>query len=299
MTVESPTTERSKVTVVPHFSRLHEWIALEEGLFEREGLDPELHPDVMHRVSSHAGDPYGSRPQDLPLLEPQGEVVNSACHWGSACNAGAGMGRFVTDLYTVGRFAIFARPGSSVERLTDLRDRPVGIGEMAGSHFTSLQTLATVLPREHIRLEYAGGPGRRLSSLLEGEVEAADLLDPEIPIAEAKGLRRLAQGEFMMTFWVSAGASPEVLGAFFRGLRTAEDLLAEERERFLPLWERNVPPELAGDWDYATFGRGEVLISEPYSEEMFEDAMTFAERWGLTGHIRERSYEALAAPVAL
>jgi hypothetical protein len=155
----------------------------------------------MHSVSSHLGDQYKHRPQDLPFVSDL-EVANSACHWGSACNAGAGMGRFVRDLYTVGRYAIFARPGSKVEMLCELRDMPVGIGEMAGSHFTSLDALAQVLPREHIELVHTGGPGRRLLALLEGEVEAANLLDPELPIAESKGLRKLAQGEFMITFWV-------------------------------------------------------------------------------------------------
>jgi NitT/TauT family transport system substrate-binding protein len=286
------------IKVVPHFSRLHEWIALEEGLFRQEGLEPEMLADVMHSVSSHQGDSYRERPQDLPFVSDQ-QVANSACHWGSACNAGAGMGRFVRDLYTVGRHAIFARPGSEVEMLCQLRDRPVGIGEMAGSHFTGLSTLGQVIPREQLRLVHTGGPGQRLLALLEGEVEAANLLDPEIPIAEAKGLRRLAHGEFMMTFWVHQGIPPEVLGAFFRALRLAEVALESDTERYLGLWERNVPPGLEGEHDYSTFGRGERMFSEPYSEEMYEEAIAFAERWGLAGNMEERRYERLVAPVAV
>ena len=60
-----------------------------------------------------------------------------------------------------------------------------------------------MLPEEHIKTVHTGGPGQRLVALLDGEVEVANLLDPEIPIAEAKGLRKLAQGEFVITFWVS------------------------------------------------------------------------------------------------
>lgn len=297
----SATTETAPLTpikVVPHFSRLHEWIALEEGHYQKEGLEPEMLPDVMHSVSSHHGDQYRQRPQDLPFVSGM-QVANSACHWGSACNAGAGMGRFVGDLYTVGRYAIFASPGSEVEMLCQLRDRPVGIGEMAGSHFTSLNTLGQVIPREHLKLVHTGGPGQRLLALLEGEVEAANLLDPEIPIAEARGLRRLAQGEFMITFWVHPEIPPEVLGAFFRALRRAEGALKSDPERYLHLWERNVPPGLEGDHDYTTFGRGERMFFEPYSEEMYRDAIAFAERWGLAGNIEESRYEHLVAPVAV
>src|SRR5947208_3687322 len=177
--------ERTPLRVVPHFSRLQEWIALDEAFFQEEGLEPEMLHEVMHAVSSHAGDPYGQRPQDVPFVR-QMEVVNSACQWGTACNAGAGMGRLVPDLYTVGRYALFTRPGSRVQRLADLRGIPVGIGEMAGSHFTTLQVLEQVLPKAHIRTVHAGGPGQRLLALLQGEIEAAMLLDPDIAIAESK-----------------------------------------------------------------------------------------------------------------
>jgi NitT/TauT family transport system substrate-binding protein len=285
------------IKVVPHFSRLHEWIALEEGYYQDEGLEPEMLSGVMHSVSSHLGDEYKQRPQDLPFVSDT-EVANSACHWGSACNAGAGMGRFVRDLYTVGRYAIFARPGSDAEMLCDLRDTPVGIGEMAGSHFTSLHALAQVLPREQINLVHTGGPGRRLLALLDGEVEAANLLDPELPIAEAKGLRKLAQGEFMITFWVHPQIPSEVLGAFFRALHRAEDALQRDASPYIHLWERNLPPGLEGDYDWSIFGRGERMIFEPYTEEMYENAIGFARQWGLGEHITEDRYDELATPVS-
>lgn len=295
MSVSATNTQLTPIKVVPHFSRLHEWIALEEGYYQDEGLEPEMLSAVMHSVSSHLGDQYKQRPQDLPFVS-DAEVANSACHWGSACNAGAGMGRFVRDLYTVGRYAIFARPGSEVEMLCDLRDTPVGIGEMAGSHFTSLQTLAQVLPREHINLVHTGGPGRRLLALLEGEIEAANLLDPELPIAEAKGLRKLAQGEFMITFWVHPQIPSEVLGSFFRALRRAEEALQRSPESYAHLWERNLPRGLEGDYDWSIFGRGERMIFEPYTEEMYETAIGFARQWGLGDHITEDRYDALATP---
>ncbi len=103
------------------------------------------------------------------------------------------MVRVVPSLYSVGRYAIFVSPDSRIERLYELRDVPVGIGQMAGSHFTTLKTLGEVLPKEHIKTVHTGGPGQRLVALQEGEVEAANLLDPEIPIAEARGLRKLGE----------------------------------------------------------------------------------------------------------
>ena len=293
----TPSDKLTPINVVPHFSRLHEWIALEEGYFQDEGLEPHMLTDVMHSVSSHRGDEYGQRPQDLPFTQGQ-EVANSACEWGTACNAGAGMGRVVPDLYSVGRYAIFVRPGSEIERLYELRDVPIGIGQMAGSHFTTLKTLGEVLPKEHIKTVHSGGPGERLVTLLDEKVEAANLLDPEIPIAEEKGLRKLAQGEFVITFWVSPTIAQDTLGKFFRALRLADEALERDTDRYLHLWERNVPPALEDDYDYAAFGRGEKLIFEPYSQEMFEDAMQFARAWGLHERVRESNYDRLVAPLS-
>jgi hypothetical protein len=136
-------------------------------------------------------------------------------------------------------------------------------------------------------------------ALLDGEVEVANLLDPEIPIAEAKGLRKLAQGEFVITFWVSPTISRETLGKFFEALRSAEEALERDPDKYLHLWERNIPPALDGDHDHAAFGRGEKLIFEPYSPEMFEDAMQFAQAWGLHEHVRESNYDRLVAPLSI
>jgi hypothetical protein len=285
-------TQRTPIQIVPHFSRLQEWIALDEGFFQDESLEPLMLSDVMHAVSSHHGAEYKRRPQDLPFVQRM-EVVNSACQWGTACNAGAGMGKLVPDLYTVGRFAIFTRPRSKIQRLVDLRDIPIGVGERAGSHFTTLQVLEPILPKEHVRLVHTGGPGERLVALLHGEVEAANLLDPEIAIAEAKGLHALARGEFLITFWVSSTIDQGVLKAYFRALKRANEALSQHPENYLHLWERNVPPVLRDTYDYSTFGLGEKFVFEPYTEEMFQNALQFAEKWNLHTYVQDSTYDNL------
>jgi NitT/TauT family transport system substrate-binding protein len=286
---------RRRIQVVPHFMRLHEWIALEERFYEAEGLEPELLPEVMHRVSSHGADSYFERPQDRPFRDAM-QVANSACEWGSVCNAGAGMGKFVADLYGVARFAIFARPDSGITRLAELRDVPVGVGLMAGSHFTTLRALEGVLPPDHIKIENVGGPGRRLLALREGSVEVATLLDPELALAETEGLVKLASGEFRTLFWVSAEIPGDVLGSYFKALRRADEALRSEPDRYLWLWERNLPPGLEAPAGYSNFGLGELLYFEPYPRETFEETVAFARRWGLDRNMREDSFQALATP---
>lgn len=296
MTETTAAAEDRAIRVVPHFMRLHEWIALSEGYFRAEHLDAELMADQMHQVSGHAGDAYLHRPQDRVFVE---EVANSACAWGSVCNAGAGVGRFVPDLYGVARFALFAAPDSGITRLSDLDGVPVGVGAMAGSHFTTLATLEQVLPRDRVRVADIGGPGRRLTALLDGTVRAATLLDPEIALAETCGLRPLALGEFRTLFWVSATVSPDVLARYFRALRRADEALRAQPERFLHLWERNVPPDLRDDHDYATFGRGELLVFEPFDDDMLAETVRFADRWGLRSHVTEQDLTRTAVRVPI
>ena len=209
------------------------------------------------------------------------------------------MGRFVPDLYGVARNAFFVGPKSKLTRLSELADVPVGVGLMAGSHFTALHSLELVLPKERIKLENVGGPGRRLQALLDGTVEVANLLDPEIPIAELNGLRNIASGEFRTLFWVSPGIPQQALDGYFRALRKADDLLRSQPERWMHIWARNVPPALAGDYDYARFGAGELLVFERYPEDTFAESVAFARRWGLDRNMQEDRYSALAAPVAL
>jgi hypothetical protein len=277
--------EFKPIKVIPHFMRLHEWIALAEDLFRAEGLEPETATADMHAISSHGADLYLQRPQDQPYLNGE-QVCSSACHWAVPMNAGAGMGKLVPDVYGVARYAIFAGPSSKIERLAQLADVPVGVGLMAGSHFATLTTLETVLPKHSIRTENIGGPGRRLQALLSGEIEVATLLDPEIPIAEARGLRKIAAGEFKTLFWVGVGMEQPVLDAYFRVLRRADQALRSAPEKYMKHWANNIPPMLQGDYDYRSFGMGELLIFEPYTQEEYDQTLQLARRWGLAEHLR-------------
>ena len=99
-------------------------------------------------------------------------------------------------------------------------------------------------------------------------------------------------------YYGAEGLEPAVLNGSFRALKRADDVLRSSPDTSMPLWARNVPPELRGDDDYRTFGLGELLLFEPYSRQEFEEAIAFAEAWGLTGHLQSRRYEDLVSPVS-
>jgi len=87
---------------------------------------------------------------------------------------------------------------------------------------------------------------------------------------------------------VSATLQREVLTRYFAALRRADEALRADPDRFLPLWERNVPPALRGrDCDIQRFGPGELLVVERYSEDEFEGTVGFAGKRGLDGEMVE------------
>jgi len=95
----------TQLKIAPTGMRLHEWIALERGYFQTQGIEPVIRWDVVRGIqSSWRGKEYLERPQDTPFRgksEPV-DVINH-CAWGSVCNAGAGLGKFVPDACGIAR----------------------------------------------------------------------------------------------------------------------------------------------------------------------------------------------------
>ena len=208
----------TKIRIFPTGMRLHEWIAFAEGYFRAQDLDPEVMWDVYHGQMRAWTGGYKARPQDQPFLEGT-QAIGNACAWGSLCNAGAGMGKFVPDASGVARHAIYVRPDSPIRRPEDLRGVPVAVGLMAGSHYNVPYRLEKYLPLDDIKIAPVGGFGRRLDALLKGEVEAASLLDPQIYMAEELGLRKILDGEFNTLWWVDEASEREVLRRYTRRSR--------------------------------------------------------------------------------
>jgi NitT/TauT family transport system substrate-binding protein len=286
-----------QLKIAPTGMRLHEWIALERGYFEDRGIEPVIRWDVVRGIQASWRDKqYLERPQDEPFLgksEPV-DVINH-CAWGSVCNAGAGLGRFVPDAYGVARWAIYVRPDSSITRPEDLANVPIAVGMRAGSHFNVPYRLEAYLPLEQIKTSNVGGFGARLRALLDGEVEAASLLDPQISMADQLGLRRIIFNTFKTLWVVPADADRATLEAYFSVLVRANADLDRDPAICLPLWRHSIPPEFADrQWDYSRFDVGERFFYRPLPRDEFDQLLSEAERWGLADQMQSKRFEELA-----
>src|SRR5581483_12506732 len=105
---------------------------------------------------------------------------------------------------------------------------PIAVGMRAGSHFNVPYRLEPYLPLEQIKTVNVGGFGARLQALLDGEVEAASLLDPQISMADQLGLRRVIANTFKTLWVVPPDFNRGVMDPYFRVLERAEADLARD-----------------------------------------------------------------------
>ena len=79
--------------------------------------------------------------------------------------------------------------------------------------------------------------------MLDGEVEAASLLPPQIAMAEQLGLRKVIEDTFHTLWWVPDDSDPQVVRGYLRALDRAEKALEANLTKYLPLWKGAVPSE--------------------------------------------------------
>ena len=284
------------VKVAPKGMGLNDFVAFEEGFFAAEGLDVELDWKTFRGTqSSWKNFKYLERPQDRPYTQANEDVIQGACMWGTICNASAGMGRVVPEAYGLSPWAIYVRPDSGIRKPEDLKDVPVSVGMRAGSHFNVPYRLEKYLSLENIKTVNTGGFGARLQALLDGEVEAASLLPPQIAMADQLGLRCIIADTFKTLWWVPDSASPQTVRAYLAALDRAEQAMNADPGKYMLLWKHAVPAEFENThpWDFSKFGRGERFVRQALPREEFDDIVAMVERWGLDDFMKERSMEKL------
>jgi NitT/TauT family transport system substrate-binding protein len=289
-----------RVKIAPKGMGLNDFVAKQEGFFEAEGIDVDFDWKIFRGTqSSWKGMEYFQRPQDRPYTERKEDVIQGACVWGTICNASAGMGRVVAEAYGDSPWAIYVRPDSKIRNPEDLADVPVSVGLRAGSHFNVPYRLEKYLPLERIKIVNTGGFGARLKALLDGEVEAASLLPPQIDMADQLGLRRIIADRFKTLWWSPANAAPDVVRGYLNALQRAEEALEADLPKYLPLWKISVPAEFETlrAWDFSRFTRGEKFVYQPLPRDEFDDTLAQVERWGLDQHLKERDFDRLVQPI--
>ena len=263
----------SKFRIIPH-RRLQEWVAEEKGYFTQQGLDYEF------VTSDGFNNPTVDSTNEAPSQVKRGAFesmeagrsceISSACHWAVGMAASASHGRMWGHAYSITPSGIWVAPESPLSQPEDLAGVEVAVGFHSGSHFSALQALEKVLPRDGIDLQFVGGPLDRLQLALDRRVPAANVFGTPSYVLEQQGFRKIVDTTFMIGFLINGDASDDQLWAYFNALQRAQQEIDAAKELYQHYFLRELPERYHPLFDHRKAGTGERLVFQPYTREMFE-----------------------------
>jgi NitT/TauT family transport system substrate-binding protein len=153
------------------------------------------------------------------------------------------------------------------------------VGYHSGSHFSALQALEKCLQPSEINLQFVGRPVERLAFLLDRQVAAGNVFGAPIYILEQQGFRKIVDTTFMIGFLISNDANDEDVRRYFRALQRAQRDIDQEPERYKHTLVREPSKKYHDAVDLHSFGPGERLVFEPYTQEIFEHTHRWVVSW--------------------
>jgi NitT/TauT family transport system substrate-binding protein len=167
-------------------------VGIEEGLFEKAGLDVSFSATYADRERDRVENPVLSRLKEQ-LFECGSADSYNVCEWASIdrLERGSRGGSIAALRAAVAAQAILTFD-ESLQTPRDMADVPVMVQEMTGSHYTTLQMLESAIGREYVRLELGGLPQQRWQALRSRGCRAATVMEPFISLGLKDGAHIIA-----------------------------------------------------------------------------------------------------------
>lgn len=266
--------------------RLQDWIAVEQGYFEEEGLDYELDIKAQENQAQDIPADQGGdvRVGAYELYRAGGggkKHMSCACHWAVNQAATDSAGRMWGHAYSVLPSGIYVPPDSEVRRPEDLAGIEIAVGYHSGSHFSTIQALEPFLDPGEITLRFGGMPYDRVDALLAGEVPAAAVWTGAAYLVEQQGARKILDTTFMAAFMFDVDTDPADVAKYFAALKRAQMVLDLTPEPYKHYYTREIPPRFHDLVDVRGFGPGERIVFLPYTPEAYERAQQWMQDRGL------------------
>ena len=280
-----------------------EIVAVNDGLFQKEGLDVEL-----YTMKSSDVEPSDKINWYKSLVENGKVDAYSCCAWAALDRLSEGGKKKIVGATssTNYAFSIFVKKGSKIKNVEGLRNVEVLVNLKTGSHYCNLRQLEEVIPYEDIRLVHGGAPHTRLLSLMKDECEAAALISPYSEIATELGFRKVFETNTVdvLAFIAKTELKEEQTTSLLKVLNEAIRNVKKDPEKYRPLYLKILKQTLE---DYPSPQRTEALKAvkklqnlvpvvqwgelKPYAEETFNTI----EKWMTSHSLLESdiSYEAL------
>jgi NitT/TauT family transport system substrate-binding protein len=265
--------------------RLQDWIAVQNGYFEDEGLDYELDVRAQENADQDidAAGQQDVRTGAYELYRVGGggkQGMSCACHWAVNQAAGDSAGRMWGRGYAVLPSGVYVPGDSDIQRPEDLAGVEVAVGYHSGSHFSTIQALEPFLDSGDITLRFGGMPYDRVDALLSGAVPAAAIWSAPTYLVEQRGARKILDTTFMAGFMFDAGIDAADVERYFNALKRAQMELDLQPEPYKHHYLKEIPERFHAMIDVRRFGPGERIVFLPYTADSYERS----QQW-----MRERS----------
>ena len=259
-----------KIGVLPIEDNLPLYVAEQEGLFAKAGVQVQLVPfnSAQERdVALQAGQIDGEVADlvAVGLLKKLGTDVKVAS---------IALGATPKE----GRFAILAAPNSRVKKVEDLRNVPIGVSENSIIDYVTDQILADAkIPQGEIKKNPIPNMPVRKDMLLANKIEAACLPDPLATLAVSQGARLVIDDTYrnisqtVLLFRASSiKDNPGGLKAVVKVYEDAGQILTKNSEKYrnLVIEKARIPDPLKSSYPIPTFSKLRLPTEEEVNSVM-------------------------------
>jgi NitT/TauT family transport system substrate-binding protein len=256
-------------------------VAIQEGLFRAAGFEVEV-PE-----KNPGNTALGLFDRNKEVLFESGQVdCFNVCEWGAikrtAVEGRTRPGMILGFRESVTVMGIVARRDSGITRPDELAGVPVAVQEHTGSHYMAIHMMEGFVPKDEIQTVHVGGPLARLRALLDGQVQAAALMEPFLSFAEKSGWL------ITMAYYNGLVVAPDDYdqGKFERLQKIVEqavDLINADPAKYAPLLLNDLPSDLRGQMsmDDLHLDRLRYVYARPYTQREYERAAQWMVEWGL------------------
>ena len=298
MTTATATRSKLVVESAEAVLGLH-WFVARDYTAKDEGVDIEIiTPGIKTRFDWN--DP---RSRDHQLVSStnyqkafeQGKAdVYRACEWGQIRRTydnpkGPIVARRPAMVYQ----AIFVKGDSPISATIALAGKKVGVQFHQGSHYASLAMLEGFMPRDQINVVHAGTVQERYEALMNGEVDAATLMEPWVSLAHKNGCKDIVSTFYQGVENAGAELDRNVWDAALRAVRQAVRLINADKKKYIHYMLDEIPQKYSKQLTVDDFylPRLRYVDPQPYEREEFERAHNWMVTWDLVA--ANASYEAL------
>ena len=178
---------------------------------------------------------------------------------------------------------VYALPDSPFEAPIQLAGRSVGLQYHQGSHYATLSMLDGFLPRNEINVVHAGTVQERYEALMDGEIDAATLMEPWATLAEKHACKQLVATHYQGVENASEDFDPEDFRALTRAVNKAVDLINADKKSQVHYLLDEIPETYASQLSPDDFhlARLRYVHAEPYSQDEFERVYKWMVSWDL------------------